>query len=84
MKFYLNAIEQINSEGGHNEYSNTEKVADYNTVMSKFYKKLSDVSAAIGKTHTFMYIEILNSTGTKVKSDVVGEYVDDDAVEPEE
>ena len=88
MKYYINSIEQISQEGTHSEYSNTEKVNEYNSALSKFFTKLSNVAADIGAGHTFMYIEILNSTGARVKSDIVGTYIDDDAPssepEPEE
>ncbi len=84
MNFYITAIEQINTTSdpsGRAEYAATEKVGDYNTALSKYYKKLSDVSNDIGKGHIFMYIMITNSTGVKVKDDILGEYVDDELVQ---
>ena len=83
MKFYVQSIEQINAEGGaHSEYSKSEKVNDYNSALTKFYDKLSNVAADLGKAHTFMFIEIVNSTGAQVKKDAVGDYIDDD-IQPE-
>lgn len=76
MQFYINTIEQIkDSEGKLAEYGKSEKVADYETALSKFYKKLSDVSADIGKNHTYMHISIVNSEGFENKTDSVGTYV---------
>ena len=78
MKFYIETIEQIKgeTEGTYTEYGNTEKVNDEQTAFSKFYKKLSDVSAALGKTHVFMDIKIVNSLGGVIKKDSVGEYAE--------
>lgn len=77
MRYYVFAIEQISSEGTLSEYSTQEKVNDEQLALSKFYKKLSDVSNDIGKGHTYMDIRILNSIGGMVKHDKVGEYIDD-------
>lgn len=75
MAFYIDTIEQIIKDGAYAEYGGREKVADENTALSKFYKKLSDVSADIGKNHTYMDIKITNSLGGIVKKDSVGTYV---------
>lgn len=75
MKYYIVAIEQTNIEGELNEYVTTEKVADINLATSKYYKKLSDVSADIGVNHTYMNIRLLNSEGGQEKQDTVGTYV---------
>ena len=77
MKFYIDTIEQIKDEeeGTYTEYGNREKVADEQTAMSKFYKKLSDVSADLGKNHTYMDIKIVNSLGGIIKKDSIGEYI---------
>lgn len=79
MKYYIQTIEQIKgeTEGTYTEYGNTEKVNDEQVALSKFYKKLSDVSAALGKTHVFMDIKIVNSIGGCVKKDSVGAYQED-------
>lgn len=78
MKYYVQTIEQINGqeEGTYTEYANVEKVNDEKTALSKFYKKLSDVSAALGTTHVFMDIKIVNSEGGCIKRDSVGAYVE--------
>ena len=77
MQYYINSIEQINQDGELKEYGGTEKVADETTSMSKYYKKLSDVSADIGKNHTYMGIKVVNSYGVVVKEDAVGNYVEE-------
>lgn len=78
MKYYIQTIEQIKgeTEGTYTEYGNTEKVNDEQVALSKFYKKLSDVSAALGKTHVFMDIKIVNSVGGCIKKDSIGTYVE--------
>lgn len=77
MKFYIDTIEQIKGEeeGTYTEYGNREKVADEQTALTKFYKKLSDVSASLGKAHVYMDIKIVNSLGGIIKKDSVGEYI---------
>ena len=74
MKYYIHTIEQITKDGEISEYSKSEKVDDYSTALSKYYKKLSDVSADLGKNHTYMNISIMNSTGTILKREEVGAY----------
>lgn len=75
MQYYIETIEQINKDGVISEYGATEKVADETSALSKYYKKLSDVSADIGKNHTYMNIKVVNSYGVVVKEDTVGNYV---------
>lgn len=77
MKYYIETIEQITNEEGLAEYGGTEKVNDLNLAQSKYYKKLSDVSADIGKNHTYMNIKIVNSYGVTVKEDAVGNYLEE-------
>ena len=74
MKYYLVTIEQITSDGGYAEYGKVEKVDTEEMALSKFYKKLSDVSADLGEGHTYMDIKIFNSEGGCIKKDSVGEY----------
>ena len=81
MQYYIETIEQINSEGTIAEYGNTEKVATYESALSKFYKKLSDVSAALGKSHYYMDIKIVNSKGGIEKKDSLGAYQEPAPVE---
>ena len=78
MKYYVNSVEQIvgEEEGTYNEYSKSEKCEDYSTALTKYYKKLSDVSANIGKNHTYMNIAVVTSTGVMQKYDNVGSYVE--------
>lgn len=76
MAYYIDTIEQITQETGYAEYGGREKVADENTALSKYYKKLSDVSADLGKNHTYMDIKITNSLGGCIKKDSVGSYVE--------
>ena len=77
MKYYIETIEQTNIEGTLNEYGATEKVADLNLAMNKYYTKLANVSADIGKNHTYMGIKIVNSYGVVVKEDAVGNYLEE-------
>ena len=77
MIYYIDTIEQIVKDGENTEYGGRAKEsADLNAVLAKYYKKLSDVSADIGKNHLFMDIRIVNSLGEVVKKDAVGKYVD--------
>lgn len=82
MQYYIESIEQINKDGGLAEYGGVEKVADETTALSKYYKKLSDVAADIGKNHTYMNIRVVNSVNGEIKSDVIGQYVTEEP-EPE-
>ena len=73
MKYYIQTIEQVKKEeGGYNEYANVEKVNDESLAMSKFYKKLSDVSNS--SAHQYMDIKVVNSLGGVVKKDSIGVY----------
>ena len=74
MKYYIETIEQIIKEGELQEYGTTEKVADENSALSKYYTKLANVSADLGKNHTYMNIKIVNSYGVEIKRDQVGNY----------
>lgn len=83
MKFYIDTIEQIigEEEGTYTEYGLREKVNDENLALSKYYTKLSNVAADMGKGHVYMNIKITNSKGGIVKTDTLGEYVDNEAQE---
>lgn len=74
MSYYIQTIEQIIKDNALAEYGTIEKITDEQLAYSKFYKKLSDVSASIGKAHTFMDIKILNSVGGIIKKDSIGTY----------
>ena len=84
MNYYIDTIEQtVAEDGGINEYGARQKVTgDFETVvLPKFYKKLSDVSADIGKKHYYMDIRIVDSDGGVIKKDKVGTRQDLDASE---
>lgn len=81
MQFYIQTIEQIYKDEAYSEYGGTEKVADENTALSKYYTKLSNVAADLGVNHTYMNIKLINSVGGEIKSDVIGQYVTE---EPDE
>lgn len=76
MIYYIDTIEQTKTEeNGVNEYGARQKWdLDYQQVLAKYYKKLSDVSADIGedKNHYYMDIRIVDSTGGVLKKDKVG------------
>ena len=85
MFYYIDTIEQVKTdEGGLNEYGKREivktedgKAAPYEVVESKFFKKLSDVSADLvsideSKKHYYMCIKIIDTTGGILKEDKVG------------
>ena len=86
MFYYIDTIEQTKgeAEGSINEYGKREIVkntdgspASIETVESKFYKKLSDVSADLvsldeSKNHYYMDIRIVDTTGGVIKKDSVG------------
>lgn len=86
MFYYIDTIEQVKGaeEGAINEYGKREIIknsdgspASIETVESKFYKKLSDVSADLvsldeSKNHYYMDIRIVDTTGGVVKKDSVG------------
>lgn len=76
MQYYIETIEQTNIEGTLNEYGGTEKVADENLATSKYYTKLSNVAADLGKNHTYMNIVLKTSDGMILRSDQLGEYVE--------
>lgn len=84
MKFYIQTIEQITKNNEISEYGGTEKVDTEQAALTKFYKKLSDVAADIGKNHTYMDIKIVNSLGGCINKDSIGEYVEAPEEEPEE
>ena len=82
MKYYIKSIEQIitkdeqTGEQTLSEYSNMEKVNDENSALSKYYSKLSNVAADLGKNHTYMTIGIETSISDSIKSDTIGQYLE--------
>ena len=75
MSYYIDTIEQVKGENDTvNEYGGRAKEgSDLNAVLSKYFKKLSDVSADIGKNHYYMDIRIVDTTGGVLKKDSVGQ-----------
>ena len=88
MIYYIDTIEQVKAENDAvNEYGARQQwKLDYQQVLAKYYKKLSDVSADIGddKNHYYMDIRIVDSTGGVLKKDKVGAYVEAPAPAPAE
>lgn len=81
MKYYVMTIEQIKgeTEGTYNEYAGAKKYNDEQSAMVYFYQRCSEVTNALGKTHVYMDIKIVNSLGGVTKKDQIGTYVEADA-----
>ena len=79
MKYYIDTVEQIygEKEGTYTEYGKREKKEDEQSALTAYYKKLSDVSAALDKTHVYMNIKITRSDDFNVKGDTLGTYIED-------
>lgn len=75
MKYYLLKIEQTLIDGVLNEYSNVAKQNDLQTAEVAYYQALANVSADLGKNHTFMAIKIVDSLGNPIKSENIGAYL---------
>lgn len=75
MKYYLLKIEQTLIDGVLNEYSNVAKQNDLQTAEVAYYQALANVSADLGKNHTFMAIRIVDSLGNVLKSENIGTYL---------
>ena len=82
MKYYIKSIEQIivtdeqTGEQTLSEYITTEKTNDEHSALSKYYKKLSETAADLGKNHTYMTIGIESSISDSIKSDTIGQYLE--------
>lgn len=76
MQIYVKKTEQIIKDGALSEYASAEKFADRQSADVKFFKALSDVSADIGKNHTFMHIAIEDSVGNTLKVENIGHYLE--------
>lgn len=93
MFYYIDTIEQVKKKDeqgqvieGINEYGKREICKDekdnalpYAQVQSKYFKKLSDVSADLveiseSKNHYYMNIRIVNSTGGILEEKTLGQY----------
>lgn len=78
MKYYLDTIEQIKgeNEGEYTEYGKREIKADYQTALTAFYTKLTNVSNSAA--HVWLDIKIVNSKGGIEKKDYIGQYIDNE------
>lgn len=74
MKYYIETIEQTLIDETLNEYAKVEKYDTLQSATTNFYQKLANVSADIGKNHTYMNIKVVNSFGVVVKEDTIGVY----------
>lgn len=82
MKYYVNTIEQTKiDEKKINEYAGVKIFGTLQEAEVEFYKRLMEVTNALGKTHTYMSIKIVNSYGVVVKEDTVGNYVTEEVTE---
>ena len=90
--FYIDTIEQVippeNFDYNVNEYGKREQwKLPFEQVESKYFKKLSDVSADIigggseNAKHYYMDIKIVNSDGEIVKKDKLGKRQEVEKVE---
>lgn len=80
MQYYIQSIEQIIDNEKLKEYGGNTNVAVESTALSKYYKKLSDVSADlsdVGGKHTYMSIKLVSSADIIIKQDSIGAYVED-------
>jgi hypothetical protein len=75
MSYYVFTIEQVKADEGYSEYAATpKKYSDQQSAEVHFYQRCAEVSNALGKTHTWMDIRIVNSVGTLLKKDQIGQY----------
>ncbi len=75
MKYYLLKIEQTLVDGVLNEYSSVSKHNDLKSCEVAYYQALANVSADLGKNHTFMAIRIVGSLGNTIKAENIGDYL---------
>lgn len=78
MAYYVLTIEQIKgeSEGTYNEYAGVKKYADEQSAEVYFYTRCSEIANALGKTHFYGHLKIVNSLGGVIKQDTIGKYVE--------
>lgn len=78
MAYYVLTIEQVKgeSEGTYNEYANVKKYADEQSALVYFYTRCSEIANALGKTHYYGHIKVVNSLGGVTKQDTIGQYVE--------
>jgi uncharacterized protein YnzC (UPF0291/DUF896 family) len=79
--YYIDTIEQTKGdEGAINEYGKREQwKLPFEQVESKYFKKLSDVSADLvtideSKKHYFMDIRIVDNQGNDLEKKQIGKY----------
>ena len=84
MKYYVDTIEQVRTEnpGEYNEYGSRTIKPDYDSALTTFYTKLTNVSAST--QHTWLDIKIVNSEGGCVEKDSIGQYVETNTQAPTE
>lgn len=75
MKYYLLKIEQTLIDGVLNEYATVPKYNDLQSCEVAYYQALANVSADLGKNHTFMAIKIVDSLGNVIKAENIGAYL---------
>ena len=78
MAYYVLVIEQIKgeTEGTYSEYANVKKYADQQSAEVYFYTRCSEIANAIGKTHFYGHLKIVDSLGGVIKQDTIGQYVE--------
>lgn len=74
-KFYTLFIEQTQNGGTLGEYSGTNGYASHQAAQVAYFDKLKNVSADIGKAHTYCYAEIRDSFGNVYEKNVLGQRV---------
>ena len=76
MAYYVLVIEQIEKDGEVTEYANTKKYSDEQSAMVYFYTRCSEIANAIGETHIFGHLKVMNSLGGIIKFDSIGTYTE--------
>ena len=79
MKFYVLIIEQVKDKDNPskiNEYANVKKYNDEQSALVYFYTRCSEIANAIGNTHYYGHIKVVNSKGGVIKQDTIGQYVE--------
>lgn len=74
-KFYTFFIEQTQNGDALAEYSGTTSYASHQAAQVAYFDKLKNVSADIGKAHTYCFAEIRDSFGNRYENNVLGERV---------
>lgn len=74
MKYYIDSTEQVIKDGALQEYASKRQFSDSQTAQVEYYRTLMNVTADLGKNHTFMTTRIVNSLGNSIKGETVGTY----------